>query len=175
MVWPLNGGHEPAVVPAMPPEILVRRWGETDFGAAATVITVAYRNHVDSLINDQYRSVNGSQRFLNNIIRFPGCGAFDNDSSLVAIHRPSRTMVALILCSRVRDDVGHVTQVCVVPEQRGRRIGEGLLLAAAENLRRRHFTTLSHTVTEANTRAVDLYKKLGFHGARVVDAFVWEG
>ena len=174
MVWPMNGGHELAV-PAMPPEILVRRWAEGDFGAAATVITVAYRNHVDSLINDQYRTVSGSQRFLNNIIRFPGCGAFDSDSSLVAIHKPSKTMVALILCSRVRDDVGHVTQVCVVPEQRGHGIGERLLLASAENLRRRHFSSLSLTVTEANTRAVDLYKKLGFHVARVFDAFVWEG
>ena len=175
MVWPLDGGREPFQVPAMPPEVQVRRWSEGDFGAAATVITVAYRGHVDSEINDQYRSVSGSQRFLNNIIRFPGCGAFDNDSSLVAIHRPSKTMVALILCSRVKDDVGHVTQVCVVPEQRGRGLGEGLLLAAAEELRRRRFTSLSLTVTEANTRAVELYKKLGFHIARVFDAFVWEG
>jgi len=175
MAWPLNGGHEPVAAPAMPPEIQVRRWSEGDFGAAATVITVAYRNHVDSEINDQYRTVNGSQRFLNNIIRFPGCGAFDNESSLVAFHRPSKTMVALILCSRVKDDVGHVTQVCVVPEQRARGIGEGLLLASAEDLRRRRFRSLSLTVTEANTRAVDLYKKLGFHVARVFDAFVWEG
>ena len=174
MVWPLNG-HESAAAPAMPPDILVRRWSETDFGAAATVITAAYRNHVDSLINDQYRTVNGSQRFLNNIIRFPGCGVFDNDSSLVAVHKPSKTMVALILCSRVKEDVGHVTQVCVVPEQRGHGIGERLLLVSAENLRRRHFSSLSLTVTEANTRAVDLYKKLGFHVARVFDAFVWEG
>ena len=175
MVWPLNGGRELALPAAMPPEIQVRRWSEGDFGAAATVITVAYRNHVDSEINDQYRTVSGSQRFLNNIIRFPGCGAFDNDSSLVAIHRPSKNMVALILCSRVRDDVGHVTQVCVVPEQRGRGIGERLLLAAAEDLRRRRFRSLSLTVTEANTRAVELYKKLGFQVARVFDAFVWEG
>ena len=84
-------------------------------------------------------------------------------------------MVALILCSRVRDDVGHVTQVCVVPEQRGRGVGEALLLAAALELRRRRFRSLSLTVTEANTRAVDLYKKLGFHVARVFDAFVWGG
>jgi len=175
MVWPLNGGREPFAVPAMPPEIQVRRWAEGDFGSAATVITVAYRNHVDSEINDQYRTVSGSQRFLNNIIRFPGCGAFDNDSSLVAIHRPSKTMVALILCSRVKDDVGHVTQVCVVPEQRGRGLGEGLLLASAQELRRRRFRSLSLTVTEANTRAVELYKRLGFHVARVFDAFVWEG
>jgi len=175
MVWPLNGARETPEAPAHPPDIQLRRWAEGDFGSAATVITVAYRNHVDSEINDQYRTVSGSQRFLNNIIRFPGCGAFDSDSSLVAIHRPSKTMVGLILCSRVKDDVGHVTQVCVVPEQRGRGLGEGLLLASAHELRRRRFSSLSLTVTEANTRAVELYKKLGFHVARVFDAFVWEG
>ena len=174
MSWSLDKAEFTAV-PAMPPEIGVRRWTESDFGAAASIITVAYRNHVDSEINDQYRTVSGSQRFLNNIIRFPGCGAFDNDSSLVAIHKPSRTMIALILCSRVKDDVGHVTQVCVVPEQRGRGIGEALLLASAQDLRRRCFRSLSLTVTEANTRAVELYKKLGFQVARVFDAFVWEG
>jgi ribosomal protein S18 acetylase RimI-like enzyme len=175
MVWPLNGAEEAGAAPAMPPDILVRRWGDGDFGAAATVITAAYRNHVDSLINDQYRTVGGSQRFLNNIIRFPGCGAFDNEASLVAIHKPSKTMIGLILCSRVKEDVGHITQVCVVPEQRGRGIGEGLLLASAQNLGRRHFAFLSLTVTEANTRAVELYKRLGFHVARVFDAFMWEG
>jgi ribosomal protein S18 acetylase RimI-like enzyme len=175
MVWPLNGGREPAAAPAMPPEIQVRRWGESDFGAAATVITVAYRNHVDSEINDQYRTVGGSQRFLNNIIRFPGCGAFDNDSSLVAIHRPSKTMVALILCSRVRHDVGHVTQVCVLPEYRSLGIGEALMGCTAANLRQRKFSLLSLTVTEANKRAVDLYLRLGYEIKRVFDAFVWEG
>ncbi|HYY69077.1 MAG TPA: GNAT family N-acetyltransferase [Terriglobales bacterium] len=174
MVWHLNSGRGP-LVPTMPQEIHVRRWSEADFGAAATIITVAYRNHVDSEINDQYRTVNGSQRFLNNIIRFPGCGAFDAHSSLVAIHKPSKTMVALILCSRVKEDVGHVTQVCVVPEQRGRGIGEALMLACAEDLRRRRFSSLSLTVTEANTGAVELYRKLGFRVARVFDAFVWEG
>jgi ribosomal protein S18 acetylase RimI-like enzyme len=174
MTWRLNTG-ELGVAPAMPPEIGVRRWTESDFGAAATIITVAYRSHIDSEINDQYRTVSGSQRFLNNIIRFPGCGAFDNDSSLVAIHKPSKTTVGLILCSRVKDDIGHVTQVCVVPEQRGRGIGEALLLAAGQDLRRRRFRSLSLTVTEANTRAVELYKKLGFQVARVFDAFVWEG
>jgi len=173
MTLPLENASKP--VPPLHPDIEIRSWSEPDYQPAAALITTAYRGHVDSEINDQYRTVSGSQRFLNNIIRFPGCGAFDNDSSLVAIHRPSKTMVALILCSRVKDDVGHVTQVCVVPEQRGRGLGEGLLLASAQELRRRRFNSLSLTVTEANTRAVDLYKKLGFHVARVFDAFVWEG
>jgi len=174
MAWPLtNGDRRPQI--ALPPELELRCWSEHDYQPAAAVITAAYRGHVDSEINDQYRSLSGSLRFLNNIVRFPGCGVFDAGSSFVAMDRPSRTMVGLILCSRVKDDVGHVTQVCVLPEHRGQRIGEALLLASAEELHARGFSLLSLTVTEANHGAVDLYKRLGFSVNRVFDAFVWEG
>lgn len=84
-------------------------------------------------------------------------------------------MIGLILCSRVRNDVGHVTQVCVLPEYRGRKIGESLLAATGANLRKRNFSALSLTVTEANSKAVALYRRLNFDTKRVFDAFVWEG
>jgi ribosomal protein S18 acetylase RimI-like enzyme len=108
-------------------------------------------------------------------VRFPGCGVFDTDSSFVAVHRPSNALVGLILCSRVRDDVGHVTQVCLVPEYRRLGIGENLIAHTWNSLRNRNFSLLSLTVTEANHRAVDLYRQLGFVEVRVFDAFVWEG
>ncbi len=114
-------------------------------------------------------------RFLNNIVRFPGCGVFDAEASFVAIHQPTNSLIGLILCSRVRDDVGHVTQVCLLPEYRGEGIGESLMAATCNALRRRRFNLLTLTVTEANHRAVDLYRKLGFEEKRVFDAFVWEG
>jgi ribosomal protein S18 acetylase RimI-like enzyme len=172
MVLPLD---RLAAAPPLPAEIEIRRWTESDFNPAASVITSAYRGHVDAEINDQYRSVNGSMRFLNNIVRFPGCGIFDGASSLVAYYRRLRSMVGVILCSRVKADVGHVTQVCVLPEYRGRGIGENLLAASAQHLRERRFSSLSLTVTEANTRAVDIYKRMGFSILKVFDAFVWEG
>jgi ribosomal protein S18 acetylase RimI-like enzyme len=156
-------------------EFEVRRWNEQDYQGAAAVITGSYRNHIDSDINDQYRTITGSLRFLNNIVRFPGCGQFDAASSFVAYHKPTRTPVGLILCSQVKHDVGHITQVCVLPEYRGRGIGEALLAANVEDLRRRTFEMLSLTVTEANRGAVDLYKRLGYTVQRVFDAFVWEG
>jgi len=81
----------------------------------------------------------------------------------------------LLLCSRVREDVGHVTQVCVLPELRGRRIGESLLGLCTQELRSRNFLGLSLTVTEANAKAVELYRRLGFETRRRFDAFVWEG
>ena len=84
-------------------------------------------------------------------------------------------MIGLILCSRVRKDVGHVTQVCVLPEYRSQGIGESLLAATEGNLRKRSFGLLSLTVTEANARAVALYRRLGFDTKKIFDAFVWEG
>jgi len=173
MVLPLAGTAQ-ATLPSQP-EIEIRRWSEQDYQSAAAIITTSYRAHVDSDINDQYRTLSGSLRFLNNIVRFPGCGTFDPESSFVAVHKKSRTVVGLILCSRVRQDVGHVTQVCVLPESRSLRIGETLMNCTAANLRQRKFSTLSLTVTEANKRAVDLYLRLGYDIERVFDAFVWEG
>ncbi|HXZ43147.1 MAG TPA: GNAT family N-acetyltransferase [Terriglobales bacterium] len=173
MVLPL--GNAPKAALPMQPDIEIRRWSEQDYQSAAAIITTSYRGHVDSDINDQYRTLSGSLRFLNNIVRFPGCGTFDPESSFVAVHQRSRTLVGLILCSRVRHDVGHVTQVCVLPEYRTLRIGETLMGYAAANLRQRKFSLLSLTVTEANKRAVDLYLRLGYDIKRVFDAFVWEG
>jgi ribosomal protein S18 acetylase RimI-like enzyme len=161
--------------PRIDPEIELRRWSEQDYQTAAAVITTAYRGHVDSEINDQYRTLSGSLRFLNNIVRFPGCGTFDAEGSFVAVHKRTRSLVGLILCSRVRHDVGHVTQVCVLPEFRSHGLGESLIAATVGNLRQRNFSLLSLTVTEANTRAVTLYQRLGFDIRRVFDAFVWEG
>jgi ribosomal protein S18 acetylase RimI-like enzyme len=177
MSLPLNHGSETRAVPSrpMPETFELRRWSEQDYQGAAAAITAAYRGHIDSMINDQYRTVAGSLRFLNNIVRFPGCGQFDGDSSFVAFDRRTRATAGLILCSRVKDDVGHITQVCVLPEHRGKGIGEALLAANMEDVKRRGFKMLSLTVTEANSGAVELYQRLGYSVQRVFDAFVWEG
>ncbi len=176
LALPLSGpGASQVPLLPVPKEIQIRRWAEQDYQPAAGVITAAYRAHIDSEINDQYRTNAGSMRFLNNIVRFPGCGVFDGDASFVAIHRPSNALIGLILCSRVKDDVGHVTQVCLVPEFRHEGIGEHLIACTHDSLRKRRFSLLSLTVTEANHRAVDLYRQLGFEERRVFDAFVWEG
>jgi ribosomal protein S18 acetylase RimI-like enzyme len=175
LVLQLKGLSAPQLKPRpLPQEVLVRRWSEQDYQAAASVITASYRVHIDSEINDQYRTNAGSVRFLNNIVRFPGCGVFDAESSFSAIHRPSGALIGLILSSRVRDDVGHVTQVCLVPEYRGHGIGEHLIACTCNSLQQRNFRSLSLTVTEANHRAVDLYRQLGFEEVRVFDGFVWE-
>ncbi|MGA7292400.1 MAG: GNAT family N-acetyltransferase [Terriglobales bacterium] len=161
--------------PPMPPQFEIRPWSDQEYQSAAALITAAYRGHVDSEINDQYRTLTGSLRFLNNIVRFPGCGTFDPRGSFVVLERRSRTLIGLILCSQVRPDVGHITQVCVLPEYRSEGLGEAMLAASTWSLRERGFRFISLTVTEANDRAIALYKRIGFESTRVFDAFVWEG
>jgi ribosomal protein S18 acetylase RimI-like enzyme len=168
-------GRHSQTVPAIPPQFEIRPWSEQEYQSAAALITAAYRGHVDSEINDQYRTVTGSLRFLNNIVRFPGCGTFDPKASFIVVEQRTRTLIGLILCSQVRPDVGHVTQVCVLPEHRSARLGEAMLAAATRSLRDRGFHFISLTVTEANDRAIALYKRIGFESLRVFDAFVWEG
>jgi ribosomal protein S18 acetylase RimI-like enzyme len=168
-------GKHPQTEPPLPPQFEIRGWSEQEYQAAAALITAAYRGHVDSEINDQYRTLTGSLRFLNNIVRFPGCGTFDPQASFVVVDRRTRTLIGLILCSQVRPDVGHITQVCVLPEYRSAGLGEAMLAASTRNLRGRGFHFISLTVTEANDRAIALYKRIGFESTRVFDAFVWEG
>jgi ribosomal protein S18 acetylase RimI-like enzyme len=157
-----------------PPGIEMRRWAENDLGAASRLISSSYEGHLDSHINEQYRSAAGSQRFLHNIVRFPGCGYFDAESSLALVERGSHDLAGLLLCSRVRDDVGHVTQICVAPQYRGQGLGRLLMVECAHVLAKRGFSRLTLTVTRSNRRAVSLYEWLGFRATHRFDAMVWD-
>ena len=160
--------------PGAHPGVELRRWAESDFGAAARLIAAAYLGHQDSHINEQYRTAQGSHRFLHNIVRFPGCGYFDAESSRSLTVKGTHELAGLLLCSRVREDVGHVTQICVAPEHRGKGYGTLLMEECAANLTRRGFSLLTLTVTASNAGAVSLYEHLGFEGTHRFDAMVWD-
>jgi ribosomal protein S18 acetylase RimI-like enzyme len=181
MEWPLQPApdavlHEAAglVHSRLPKGLELRRWAETDLGAAARLIAASYEGHLDSHINEQYRTAAGSQRFLHNIVRFPGCGYFDPGASLALVDRNSADLAGLLLCSRVRDDVAHVTQICIAPAYRGRGLGRMLMVESARILSDRGFSLLTLTVTASNRRAVSLYEWLGFRGTHRFDAMVWD-
>jgi len=108
-------------------ELELRAWRDSDFAAAGHLIAHAYEGHLDGIIKRSIRSVSGSLRFLHNIVRFPGCGLFDASASRVLAYRNREEIAALLLCSRVREDVGHVTQICVSRQYRRRGLGAWLL------------------------------------------------
>jgi GNAT superfamily N-acetyltransferase len=158
----------------LPGGLELRPWGDEDLGPAARLICDAYRGHPDSLINDQYRSVHGSTRFLNNIVRYAGCGAFVAPVSHVIFDRTRREMIALVLASRVSPQSGHITQLCVHPAYRRRGLAQLLLSVAAFYFTRQNITEISLTVTEANDQAIALYKREGYTCGHMFDASVWQ-
>ena len=62
----------------------IEPWADHHHESAATVIALSYGGHIDSQINDQYRTVAGAPAFIYNIVQFPGCGTFFKPGSFVA-------------------------------------------------------------------------------------------
>ena len=145
----------------LPGELELRPWRDEDLTPAARLICEAYRNHPDSLINDQYRSVHGSMRFLNNIVRYSGCGAFSAPVSHVVVHRTNREFVGLVLGSRVSPESGHITQVCVHPSYRRHGMARMLLSVAAFHFMRQGAREISLTVTAGQSAG---HRSLSFRG-----------
>jgi ribosomal protein S18 acetylase RimI-like enzyme len=158
----------------LPPELEMAPWTPQDYPAAGELIYASYEGHPDAQINDQYRSLHGSLRFLHNIVRFPGCGVFEPNFTWLLRERRSRALVGLVLCSRVAADVAHITQLCVAQPFRGRGLGELLLRQSAESLLRSGFEAITLTVTEGNYPAVELYKRFGFTLRHRFDAMVMD-
>lgn len=154
--------------------IQIEPWTESDQDEAARVIAASYAGHIDSRINDQYRSAAGARKFLLNIVQYPGCGIFFKQASYVAVDSISRRICGICLSSLVQDNIGHVTQICVTPEVRGTGTGFSLLRRAITALARQGCARASLTVTAANEEATELYERVGFRTKRKFAAYVWE-
>jgi len=149
-------------------------WKDRALESAARLIQLAYADHVDSHINDQYRTEAGSMRFLRNIVLLPGCGQFLPEASFLARPATGDEPVGMVLTSTVAEGVGHTTQVCVLPGHQHQGIGRLLMERSIEALRQRGYQSLSLTVTASNRRAVELYERLGFRTVKTFAAGVWQ-
>jgi len=156
------------------PGLRLDSWNDRALESAARLIQLAYADHVDAQINDQYRSEAGGLKFLRNIVLLPGCGQFLPEASFLVRSGISEGLVAMVLTSRVAEGVGHTTQLCVLPGHQGHGIGRQLMEHSIQVLRERHYKLLSLTVTSVNTRAVELYEHLGFSRVKEFAAGVWQ-
>ncbi len=166
----------PSLTPGVTsPAFLVDGWNQRKQEDAAVLIADAYRGHIDSEINDQYRSPAGARRFLLNIIQFPGCGSFFQPASFLALDAVTGKLCGMCLSSLVQANVGHITQVCVSQAARGKGLGYELIRRSLEALARHGCVKASLTVTTANLEAIALYERMGFRMTRDFSAYIWEG
>jgi|GEM_PF-6279889 len=71
-------------------------WTDRFKEEAAHLVAAAYRGHVDSEINDQYRTIPGARHFLLNIIQYPGCGRFSPRPPSSPLMNPRAAFVACV-------------------------------------------------------------------------------
>jgi len=173
MYLDLTGGLRAAPAVAFAPP-RIERWNDRCFESCARLIERAYSRHVDSEINEQYRSEAGAARFLRNVVLLPGCGQFLPEASLVIPGSGRSDLQGVVLTSVVAPRVAHVTQICLLPTLQGKGWGRALLRASIDVLRARQFQGLSLTVTSANAPAVHLYESEGFRVLRTFSAAVWD-
>ena len=169
MLAPLRGA--PASVRS-PAGLIFERWSAYWIDAAAELIAESYEGHVDSEINNQYQSVSGARRFIENIVRYPGCGYFAPDCTWLALDAHGR-VVGASFASRIAASTGHIAQICVAPEWQGRGAGAELLCRSLHSLRASGAAEASLTVTSSNTRAIRLYESFGFRAIHHFEALVW--
>jgi ribosomal protein S18 acetylase RimI-like enzyme len=151
------------------------RWAERYQEEIAHLVAASYKGHVDSEINDQYRTIPGARHFLTNIIKFPGCGTFSPAASVVAVDERTGRVCGVCLASTVSSGSGHVTQLCVLPAIRGARLGYELLRQSLVRFADLGCSSMSLTVTCSNLDAVRLYESVGFRSISTFPALVWEG
>src|SRR5579884_3984892 len=144
----------------------IEPWSERRQDDAAALIADSYRGHVDSEINDQYRSHAGARRFLMNIVQYPGCGSFYQPASFVALDANTHKVCGMSLSSLVSNEVGHITQICVSRSHQRTGIGYELLRHSLVSLAVSNCRSASLTVTSTNVEAITLYERVGFRRMR---------
>lgn len=64
-------------------------------------------------------------------------------------------------------DEAHITNVAILPEYRGRKLGEALMRKVIEVAKEKGAKTMTLEVRMTNTIAQSLYRKLGFQGGAI--------
>ena len=98
-------------------------------------------------------------------------GASDRASVVVAEDRDGTLLGFMHLCGEpdyyTRAECGHIADIVVAPEARGRGVGEAFMAAAERWARDRGYSMLSLNVFLENQRARELYERTGFHAETV--------
>jgi len=172
----LHGGANPRAMREawVSRDFLIEPWERRHDHQVAQLIYHTYHHHVDGLINDQYTSAEGATRLMETITEMGGCGEYLRDESCVALHRPTRSVAALLALTAVRPRrTAHIPQVAVAREFQGMGLGTALMERAFTRLAAKGFQEVSLTVTDLNAGAVRLYERLGFTAFQTFGAFVW--
>jgi ribosomal protein S18 acetylase RimI-like enzyme len=153
------------------PNFRVSRWENRFFFPAADVICNSYQGSTDYKLCHDYQSREGCIRFLNNLVKHPGCGTFSPQTSYVVLTSDEQ-VCGVLLTSKTSPDTGMIPQISVRNDCQGKGIGSYLLQTYFNDARESGLERITLSVSEANEGACRLYGRLGFQKTRDFHAFV---
>jgi ribosomal protein S18 acetylase RimI-like enzyme len=103
--------------------------------------------------------------YLAQLMTTNGCGQFLAGASFVASSAASAAVAGATLATRLAADTVHLAQIAVRPEAQGHGMARCLMGATLEAARAHGLTRATLLVGEGNTRARQLYERLGFLAA----------
>jgi len=172
-----GGGAEARPAAGTAPELdafRIEPWERQHDLAAAQLVYGTYRGHIDAQINDQYTSLAGSTRLIENIVHQRGCGQLLPRASLIAVHQPTQKLAGALAMTAVRTRTAHIPQVAVAEEFQGMGLGSAMMEESFREVIVQGYEEVTLTVTDRNSRAVRFYEHLGLETFRTFGAFVWE-
>jgi len=141
--------------------------------SAAEVIYDSYVDSPDAKLCRDYQSHKGCTRFLRNLIESPTCGKFSqNDTRVAWDHRGQ--LCGILVASMIDENTGMVPQLSVRRDCQGNGLGSSLLREYLRIAAERGLERVSLSVSKANTKAYELYRRLGFEIEKRFHAFIWE-
>jgi len=155
-------------------DFLLVPWDRKHDREAGELLCTVYHHHIDTAINDQYGSAEGTRRLIENIVYHRGCGEFLPRASLVALHRSTRSVAGVLALTAVGRQNAHIPQIAVAAQFQATGLGTAMLESSFQELTRQGYGEVSLTVTELNAGALRLYERLGFQTFRTFGAFAWE-
>src|SRR5262245_24157840 len=149
--------------PAWPTGFRPLAWDVGLLDAHADVLARCFCGGVDSLVFPSLGSFSGCRGLMADIIRRR---AFIPEATWLVVGRggPCGCVQAL----RERGALGAIQNVGILPELRGRGLGQALLLQALRGMYESGLGRVVLEVTAQNEAAVRLYRRLGFRRAKVV-------
>ena len=137
-------------------------WRDEFLAPASRLLQKAHDGEHDFPLATDRNCSGGFSPILEAITTQKAFGVFEPRASLVIRSAGTRDLLGFVLVSWMHPDCGHVAELAVTPEAQSRGIGKALMLGALDGLWRLGSRTTTLAVSQDNSRAMRLYRSLGF-------------
>jgi ribosomal protein S18 acetylase RimI-like enzyme len=165
----------PRAVSASSTPLALVPWKGFMLTEASLLMQSAHEGGADARMNEMYRTSEGCRALLTNVLRHRGCGSTIPLASVLARHGATGRAMGFAIVTETSSKQAHLAQLAVAPSFQNQGVGRRLLEHSIDRLLDLGFDTLSLMVSRDNTRAVRLYRAMGFEPVLGFPVFRREG